>query len=842
MKRNNTVFHLALSKLRYNKSRTILTGVAIMLTTMLLMAIGTIGVTVLDMNRQMYADADYHATFNDLTPDQITVLSNHIQVETLSVTEVFADIVNGKMNGALSYRETVKDERSPEVGDSFHSQQLDSGHYPEAEDEICSSPVFFRRVGAEPVIGGRVTLSFRVNGRGEILTKEFTICGLEPDVEISEEIDDSRLMWAAHVSKTLLEEYEESGAYTPSPTATLRVHGEFELTFDEMTNRINAVAADIGLDESHVNINSEYLFTATDPGTEVILTVAAICLIVIFFSALVIYSIYYVGVITDVQEIGKLKALGTSGRQISGIFIWQGAIVSAFAVPAGLLIGFLLPYLLFPLTLYAYQSGAAISSYSRDMVEAVTGQLHMFSLPVLLTVTAASLVTVALSLRKPIRLAKKVSPVEAIRYQENTTDRKSRKGHREVKVSTLTFANLTRNRKRTTVTILTMGLSCVLFICVSAVLSSVSAEDIARRNIPRGDLRISLDYSLHDREYPENNLDSLVQENYFSDAFLSQLLSIEGVESIEREHGRILSSTEKESALFEDYENCLPLSYFTREDVAELNACLEQGSIDYDRMTADSELLCSNGYFFSYYGLSLGETFPMTLRDGSREIPFTATLTTVSTPDNGFPGDLPLLLMTEDTWNSLGLTCDPTTDIYLHVDDMHYDSVKEALQELVAKNERLTLYSMDVEMRLGRSTVGLTRYPLYLLLALIAVIGFINLINTMINSIVTRKRELGILQALGLSDRQLVRMLSGEGLVFTVGTLLISMTLGNLSGCLLFLWAKKTHFMSISRYHYPLWESVGLTLVLICGQLLITLLIHKKMKKESLIERIRNQE
>ena len=720
----------------------------------------------------------------------------------------------------------------------MHAQEPAEGHYPEAEDEICSSPVFFRRVGAEPVVGGKVTLSFRVNGKGEILTKEFTISGLLPDVEIDEDIDDSRLMWAAQVSQALLSEYEKSGLYKPEPSATLRVYGEDELTYDEMEERILSVATDIGLDEADVSLNREYLVTATDPGTEVIAVVAGISLVVMLFSALVIYSIYYVGVITDVQEIGKLKALGASDRQIAGLLIWQGAIVSAFAVPLGLLIGFLLPYFLFPLTLWVYQSGSAISSYSRDAVEAVAGQLHMFSLPVLLAAAAASLITVAVSLRKPIRLAKKVSPVEAIRYQENTTDRKSRRGHREVKVPTLIFANLTRNKRRTAVTILTMGLSCVLFICVSAVLSSVSAEDLARRNIPQGDFRITLDYARHDKEYPENNLDSLVQKNYFNDAFLDKLSAIEGVESVERAPGRILSSSNIESAAYEDSDNRRTLSYFTRDNVAELNACLEQGSIDYDRMTANNEIVCTHVYSFNQYGLSMGDIFPLTLYDGSREIPLTATLTALVQPDSTFP----FLIMTEDTWNSLGLTCDPTTDIYLHVDDTYYDSVKETLLKLVAENEHLGLYAMDVEMKIGRSGVGLTRNPLYLLLSLIGVIGFINLINTMITSIVTRKKELGILQALGLSDRQLVRMLSGEGLVFTAGTLLISLTLGNFFGWLFYRWAKQEHFMSISRYHYPLWETVGLTAVLIAGQLIITLVIRKKMMQESLIDRIRNAE
>lgn len=842
MKKNNTVLGLALSKLRYNKSLTLLTGIAIMLTTMLLAAIGTVGVATFDMNRQIYALSDYHASFDGLTPEQVQILSSHIQVEAMSTNETFADISNGKMNGVLVYTETLRDNRSGATDNNMHVQDLVEGHYPEAEDEICSSPIFFRRMGADPVVGGKVTLSFRVNGKGEILTKEFTISGLGPDVEIDEGIDDSRLMWAAYVSKALLSEYEASGLYKPEPTATLRVYGEDELTYDEMEERILSVAADIGLDETDVNLNKEYLFTATDPGTEVIAVVAGISLIVMLFSALVIYSIFYVGVITDVQEIGKLKALGASGRQIAKLFYWQGAIVSAFAVPVGLLIGYLLPWFLFPLALWIYQSGYTISSYSRNAVEAVAGQIHMFSLPVLLAAAAASLLTVAVSLRKPVRMAKKVSPVEAIRYQENTGDRKSRKGHREVKVSTLTLANLTRNKRRTVVTILTMGLSCVLFICVSAFLSSISAEDLARRNIPKGDFRISLDYALHDKEYPENNLNSLVQKNYFNDAFLAQLLSIEGVESVEREHGRVLSSSNKESILYEDHENRLQLSYFTRDEVADLNTYLNQGNIDYDRMTANNEIVFTNDYYFSQYGLSLGETYSLTLYDGSREIPFTATLTALATPDNGFPVDLPFLIMTEDTWDSLGLSNDPTTDIYLHVDNAHYDSVKDTLWELVSKNEHFTLYSMDVEMRIGRSSVGLIRSPLYLLLILIAVIGFINLINTMITSIVTRKKELGVLQALGLSDRQLVRMLSGEGLVFTAGTLFISLTLGNLFGWLLYRWAKQEHLMSISRYHYPLWETVGLALVLLIGQTVITLLIQKKVSKESLIDRIRNEE
>ena len=148
-------------------------------------------------------------------------------------------------------------------------------------------------------------------------------------------------------------------------------------------------------------------------------------------------------------------------------------------------------------------------------------------------------------------------------------------------------------------------------------------------------------------EYPENNLNQLVQQDYFNETFLEQLASIEGVESIERDSGRILSSTDMESAIYEALDNRLPLSYFTRKEVPQLSAHLKAGSIDYDRMTAENEILCTHVYSFDMYKLAIGDVFPLTLYDGDREIPLTVTLAALTQVD----ADYPLLIMTEDTWN-----------------------------------------------------------------------------------------------------------------------------------------------------------------------------------------------
>ena len=130
-------------------------------------------------------------------------------------------------------------------------------------------------------------------------------------------------------------------------------------------------------------------------------------------------------------------------------------------------------------------------------------------------------------------------------------------------------------------------------------------------------------------------------------------------------------------------------------------------------------------------------------------------------------------------------------------------------------------------------------YGCYGLLLVFGLIGILNLVNTMINSVYVRRRELGMLQAIGLSGKQTVNMLQLEGLFYTAGTLVLSLGLGSLLGYLAFLWAREEGLMSIRIYHYPAGPALMLVAVVLLVQLLITYLVNLNFKKSSLIERIR---
>lgn len=212
---------LAKSRIKYNKSRTILTAIAIMLTTMLLMGLGTSAVGLLDFNRQQAsASSNVHAVLKNLTAEQVNRLKNHVDVESLETSEIFATVEYGRMNGFLTYTQDIKSGIYHGIG------TLIDGRYAKALNEICGPKAFFKRLDTEPVIGNTVTISFRPEGEGKIETRDFVICGIVSEREVSNlDISDTRIAYGASVSEELVNEFIPQNERVYNNTS-IRVTGE----------------------------------------------------------------------------------------------------------------------------------------------------------------------------------------------------------------------------------------------------------------------------------------------------------------------------------------------------------------------------------------------------------------------------------------------------------------------------------------------------------------------------------------------------------------------------------------------------------------------------------------
>lgn len=82
-------------------------------------------------------------------------------------------------------------------------------------------------------------------------------------------------------------------------------------------------------------------------------------------------------------------------------------------------------------------------------------------------------------------------------------------------------------------------------------------------------------------------------------------------------------------------------------------------------------------------------------------------------------------------------------------------------------------------------------------------------------------------------------IMAQEGLFYTLGTLFIAVGGGSLAGYPVFLWAKDNSIFNISNYHYPVQAAIVVAMVLLSVQFVLTLILQKATKKESLIDRIR---
>lgn len=805
-----TTTKLAVANLKTNKSRTILISISIMLTTMLLTVIALSGFGAVK-EQKVNAGKTYGEHFggyvrvNDEIYEKMKIHGEFLDVGKMTN---FASVSLEDADGILSYI----DETAQKLGHVSTSE----GTLPVKEDEIAGQKGFFEKAGlTNPQIGDKVSLSCRI-GDGEFTTKDFVISGFLAESEANE----LRETYGAYVSEAFYENTvpEEDRSYS----VVFRVKGEEELNEDQMKEKIENLAGELGLDKTQVVINIAYLMWLLDPGLETISICSVIAILVVLFSALVIYNIFYVGIIQKVQEYGKLRALGTTKKQIKSILLKEGMILAGIGAVAGLLLGLLVSNIFFQ-----WLIGEMYKDLSMTDMETVS----VFNLPLMLLAAAISFITVYISLRKPMRVAAGISPVEAMRYQEDSVKGKgTRKGYSAVNVRKLTMSNLARNKKRTLTTIFTMGLSCVMFVVVANVAGNMNAEFDARKQVKKGDFYITLDCALDDTAYPENNLNHVQQQKLMSEEWLDQIRSIDGVTKVET---RKAIRAMRENVNGEEDELYTWIPALSKEDYQKLET--ERGTIDYDSANRNNEIVFASDYWMDTYGYAIGDKVKLTFYDGDREIPMTFTLTG-STEANS------LFVLTEEQLEAIDLTENMTVDVWVSCEEDKLTSVQSALEQMTAGSEYYELNTYQDAYKLSNMSVAMVKSAAYALLGIIGVIGFMNMANTLITSIITRRRELGILQAIGMTKRQLNHMLQMEGLIFTVGTLLVSLSLGNVLGYLAWLKCKAGHVIGISTYSVPVAELLVMAGILLGLQVVLSGYMSSYLQKDALIERIRHQE
>ena len=126
------------------------------------------------------------------------------------------------------------------------------------------------------------------------------------------------------------------------------------------------------------------------------------------------------------------------------------------------------------------------------------------------------------------------------------------------------------------------------------------------------------------------------------------------------------------------------------------------------------------------------------------------------------------------------------------------------------------------------------------LTCIVGLIGILNFINSVLTGIVTRQQEFAMLEAIGMTKRQLRKMLVLEGLYYAGGTIIFSLSLG----CIFSVTALRmlTEGMWFMRYQFAVWPMLAVFPVLLILGYAVPELAIRLGKKESVVERLRKSE
>ena len=128
---------------------------------------------------------------------------------------------------------------------------------------------------------------------------------------------------------------------------------------------------------------------------------------------------------------------------------------------------------------------------------------------------------------------------------------------------------------------------------------------------------------------------------------------------------------------------------------------------------------------------------------------------------------------------------------------------------------------------------------LYGFLGIIALIAFFNIINCIAMSVSARMREYGAMRAIGMSVRQVVRMVVGETLTYTLS--------GVALGCVIGLPINRILFRSLVTFRWgdawelPVWELLVIVAVMLLSVCLAVAGPARQIREMTVVDTIGTQ-
>ncbi len=848
------IFVLNRRTFRQNKGRNLVAVLAIILTTLMFT---TLFVLSQSMSRNIIemtfrqTGYDGQASFKSITEEQAAKIAAHPDVAETGYSMVVG-IGQGKELSGRQVEIRFADESYAEH--SFAKPV--TGRMPQVADEIALDNIVLDKLGIPHELGQRVTLEWIADFQEEEnRVSEFTLCGFW-------EGNESSYASMAWVSREFAEDVTEQleaadpGAAEQVPDSRIAgiCMGQVNLYSDrEIEKTMDRILEDTGLTELEYGVNLAYDPDMNRMAAQESLPMYLGMILVFVAGYLIIYNIFQISVTTDIQFYGKLKTLGMTARQLKRLIYGQAGRLCLLGIPVGMVLGYLLGMVLVPVWIQMEDARVSVS-------------------PLIFIGSAAFAgMTVLISCMRPARMAGKVSPMEALRYND------VQRGGRSVKrrsgsagLPALAWSNLGRNRKRTVTVICSLTLGLTL---MSAFYARNAAFDMEKY--------------LEELMLSDFQMDQATSEEYmkgydpYGDTLhpelIAQVEALEGLEGIGYEY-----SHETEIALSE--QTIANMQAFYTDDVLadwasydpvgpqSIQEAVDEksaGAVVYgldgivlDAYTAEAHVLAGSydaeqfatGKYAIAAGLAMtkeeGQTLPTvsvgdTVEIEGQEYTIMAVLDEFSVVTEGAKEggaenkDRHYLefIVPMETFRARWPQNTPRK-IFFDVEDAHLDAAQEMLDRYSAETgENIPLTTRASKAAQYRRETRSSAVMGNVVSIVIALVGVLNFINSMVTSIVSRRKEFAMMQSVGMTKPQLCKLLVWEGMDYAWITLLCTYVISSLA---VGIGVRAMVEGGFTTFRFTLLPLVICTPPLLLFAVLVPYLCFHNLEKDSLVERLRS--
>lgn len=866
---NNTEVIKRLSK-RYfkrNRIRNLAAILAIMLTAFLFTSITSLVFSMsssIQLSMQMQKGSKADGDIRYLTEEQYEELQNSDFIKEAGCRRFvgFASNASGHMV-EINYADPVQQELT------FCTPT--HGKAPKKANEIATTDQALEALGVEAKVGETVPVEFTL--RGETYQYEMVVSGWWEAANdtgslliVSEQfVKDNPEIFV----NTYAEDREIAGTYMADVVLKDKRH---------IQKQLQEFALSVGGEPEQMNADNYIACSQNQVGNAMLqpgMMLSAVVFVLLFVVSgyLLIYNIFDISVMQDVRQYGLLRTIGTSTRQIKKIVNRQALWLTLIGLPLGLLFGFLVSRMLLPVVMKFFQANSL-------------NAMKVSVSPLIFLIAAVfTIFTVIISTRKPAKKAAKISPLEAIRYtgQENKKTKKTKRTH-GAKLSYMAFSNLGRNKRRSVFIVLSMLLCIVLFNSIIVITQSMDEEKWISRST-------KTDFTVYNSVAVNGVSPFQYREDGLPDSVVNLINQQKGVEK-----ERILyRNTRDDSDVTVDYkfEDMVCIAEETEEDY--VSKAYENGSSL--RIVPGTE----DGYFGNVFGVSeafwedvtiyegennldalkekmetgdyvivgtiidrlTGETEEETQlqqqlqvgdsitfsKDGKEEKTCTilAKATVVATEYETYAGangatyiggDAPFLYMSDTKFKELYE--EPTIFSYsFNAEQGEKENLEGFLADFTGENTSVAYTStklLQEQLASNRNIVLLVGGMIGVILAFA---GLINFTNMMVTNIITRRHEFAAMQSIGMTNRQLRRLIMDEGLYYAVGADVI----GGLLAVILGMTVLKNVLNSPSMWYFTLRftlvPALFIAVIYLILAAVIPVVVLHFFNKGSVVERLR---